>query len=100
MHKEVLLFPRITLYKEIIIYFYLECSRFFKLFLYLLNGMRTNLATNLDIKVILTRFRLSNFSFFSLNQKVILLIGKDKINSFNNFLQIAYNFAYFSSLLN
>ena len=45
-------------------------------------------------------FRLLIFFSFLLNQEVILLIDNNKVNSFNNFFYIAYNFTYFNFLFN
>lgn len=52
------------------------------------------------MQFIFTLLRLSNFIFFLWNQKIVVLIDENKINSIDNFFQIAYNLICLNNKIN
>lgn len=62
--------------------------------------MKANLIANFDKQLVFILFALSNFFFFLLNQKVVLLISKNKImNYLYNLPIFIYNLTSFSFLI-
>ncbi len=70
------------------------------MFMNFLNYIWANLIANFDIQFICTLLELSSFAFFPLNQNIVALIGENKVNSIDNFFQVAYNLISLNNKIN
>ncbi len=94
------LFLKKKWYKEVVTHFFFSIHSSFNVFMNFSNCIRANLIANFGIQFIFTLLGLLSFAFFLLNQKIVMLIGENKVNSIDNFFQVAYNLISLNNKIN